>query len=595
MGRSNQKAAVGQATDYLGLHRKMLAPATLPPFHIHAEPTRSEDYDGILLSAGKPVYVSTLQQLADHGIDVVYVAPEQREACLDYIEQNMDALLRAGPPADYMFPWLHAIACRAMQGLLEAPKSYPDYEHVRALVGALSRTMSGGPAPLRSVLQHNQNDYRTHVHCVNVCALLADFGQQLLGVSDPGLQLQLGIGGALHDLGKSVIDSRILDKPGRLTEDEFGKIRRHPRYGLSIAHPYLRDAPIACRVIAQHHEDVSGGGYPDGRAGESINIFARAARIADVFDALTSHRPYADAMSEYEALNVMVNDMRDRFDTGLLRKFISYLGDVSGADAPVRVHDSMLDIPSAQEETEATMEDSRAEETTRLLPATSDTSVPGSTPEPESAPAAPEQVEEPIPVARPVRAESEHVAAAVDTLDERLRTIDALIDRWDGPAGVMSGLLHAVQNAVANTVASRPAPQPTTSGEPAAEPARTLSEVDRLRRLFPVIWELDLWRYRMNRHLQDGADELAADVLSFASSIRGMLVDFLAENRIEVIEEGSGAEGIAVLAKSGSPGAEDTGRTGYAQRVGFARRTPGAVQILVPPRMVLCPDMRKAG
>lgn len=114
-------------------------------------------------------------------------------------------------------------------------------------------------------------------------------------------------GALLHDLGKISIPDAVLNKPGRLTPQEFAVVKRHPLEGVRIVEP-LRSLRATLPLIRWHHERANGSGYPDGLAGDAIPRTARLLAVADVFDALASDRPYRPAMVREECLRVMRED-----------------------------------------------------------------------------------------------------------------------------------------------------------------------------------------------------------------------------------------------------------------------------------------------
>ena len=142
------------------------------------------------------------------------------------------------------------------------------------------------------------------------CERLADFSQALgkaLGV-DEALLKALQRGGYLHDLGKIAVPEHILLKPERLTPEEWGIIQQHPVTGERICQP-LRSLRAVLPIIRHHHEKWDGSGYPDGLSGEVIPLGARILQVVDVFDALTTDRPYRHALLRSEGLKVLEEEV----------------------------------------------------------------------------------------------------------------------------------------------------------------------------------------------------------------------------------------------------------------------------------------------
>ncbi|WP_457749658.1 HD domain-containing phosphohydrolase [Sulfurimonas sp.] len=133
----------------------------------------------------------------------------------------------------------------------------------------------------------------------------------------------------LHDIGKIGINDTILLKPGKLTQDEFTQMKEHAAIGASILHGKENVFLQAGEVIAlAHHEKYNGKGYPKGLKGEEIPLYARIVAIADVFDALTSDRPYKEAWSFEKALNLLIEEKENHFDPQLVDYFIENIDKV---------------------------------------------------------------------------------------------------------------------------------------------------------------------------------------------------------------------------------------------------------------------------
>lgn len=129
----------------------------------------------------------------------------------------------------------------------------------------------------------------------------------------------------LHDLGKSKIDYDIINKNGKLTDEEFSQMKDHPALGHEIALILGITDERILSGIRHHHEKMEGGGYPDNIRGEEISQFARIIGVCDVFDALSTKRSYKDPMSSYESLHLMKQQMRGHLDMEMVDAFIKML------------------------------------------------------------------------------------------------------------------------------------------------------------------------------------------------------------------------------------------------------------------------------
>ena len=166
-------------------------------------------------------------------------------------------------------------------------------------------------------------DYYTHTHSLNVSVYAICLGKYI-GLEKEDL-LNLGISSLLHDLGKSKIDSTIINKNGLLTDAEFVEVKNHPYYGWLIAQEIGISNKDILDGIVYHHEKIDGTGYPKGLKGDKIPLYAKIISICDAFDAISTKRTYKDSISSFDTLLLMKKEMSNSFDTGLVNSFIQML------------------------------------------------------------------------------------------------------------------------------------------------------------------------------------------------------------------------------------------------------------------------------
>lgn len=164
-------------------------------------------------------------------------------------------------------------------------------------------------------------NFHTHTvnHCVRVGVLSGIIGIYI-GMSKKDLT-HLIISGLLHDIGKVQIPLEILNKPSKLTDFEFDFIKKHPIYGYERLSKNPSINPIVLDTVLHHHEKLDGTGYPDSLRNLEISIFSQIVGIADIFDAITSDRPYHDKISIDDAFDVLINN-KQKLDKNLIRKVI---------------------------------------------------------------------------------------------------------------------------------------------------------------------------------------------------------------------------------------------------------------------------------
>jgi putative nucleotidyltransferase with HDIG domain len=168
-------------------------------------------------------------------------------------------------------------------------------------------------------------DYYTYTHSVNVAALSISLGI-LIGLKRDVME-KLGMGAMLHDIGKSRISHEILGKQGKLSDVEYNMIKNHVIEGEKIMLNHADFSAESLTAVSQHHEKLSGKGYPYGLAGNKISLFGRISAIADCYDALTTRRPYKAAYTPFYALMMISKDTGD-YDPELLATFIKMLGKI---------------------------------------------------------------------------------------------------------------------------------------------------------------------------------------------------------------------------------------------------------------------------
>jgi HD-GYP domain-containing protein (c-di-GMP phosphodiesterase class II) len=198
-----------------------------------------------------------------------------------------------------------------------------DAEKCLPLVEEITASVQRNPGAIVSLARLKTKDDYTYMHSVAVCALMVALGRQL-GMSDEQCR-QAGFAGLLHDMGKAQMPLDILNKPGKLTEEEFDVMRSHPARG----HRMLAEAGgVSAEVLdvcLNHHERMDGKGYPNRLTPERISQIARMGTICDVSDAITSNRPYKGGWDPAESIARMAS-WTGHFDPDIFQAFVRSLG-----------------------------------------------------------------------------------------------------------------------------------------------------------------------------------------------------------------------------------------------------------------------------
>lgn len=199
-----------------------------------------------------------------------------------------------------------------------------DAAGAQRLVDEISDSVSRNASALISLARLKTADDYTYMHSVAVCAMMIALARQL-GL-DEAQTRSAGLAGLLHDLGKAATPMKVLNKPGKLTDAEFTIIKSHPLQGHAMLMAVGNVDPIALDVCLHHHEKTDGSGYPKGLKDAEISLFAKMAAVCDVYDAITSNRPYKNGWDPAESLRKMAEWAEGHFDHRVFQAFVKSLG-----------------------------------------------------------------------------------------------------------------------------------------------------------------------------------------------------------------------------------------------------------------------------
>ncbi|HPA90868.1 MAG TPA: HD-GYP domain-containing protein [Quisquiliibacterium sp.] len=208
------------------------------------------------------------------------------------------------------------------------------------LVDEITASVNRNPGALISLARLKTHDEYTYMHSVAVCALMVAFARQI-GLPPDEVRLA-GLAGLMHDMGKALMPLEVLNKPGALAPAEFEIMKSHPQRGHALLRGG-RDTPgMVLDVCLHHHEKVDGTGYPFGLTQDRLSVHARMGAICDVYDAVTSNRPYKGAWTPNESVRRMAQ-WAGHFDAQLLRAFVRTVG-IYPTGSLVRLHSERLAV-----------------------------------------------------------------------------------------------------------------------------------------------------------------------------------------------------------------------------------------------------------
>lgn len=220
-------------------------------------------------------------------------------------------------------------------------------EQARALVDEISNSVLRQPHALISLARLKTADEYTYMHSVAVCALMIALARQLNLAED--MVHEAGFAGLLHDIGKVGIPLKVLNKPGKLTDSEFAIVKSHPEVGAKILIESYQVSPAVLDVCLHHHEKIDGTGYPFGLKGDTISLFAKMGAVCDVYDAITSNRPYKKGWAPADSIRKMAEWSKGHFDEAVFQAFVKTVG-IYPTGSLVRLESGRLAVVVEQHE-----------------------------------------------------------------------------------------------------------------------------------------------------------------------------------------------------------------------------------------------------
>jgi len=268
----------------------------------------------------------------EKGLDYCSEEEERKKANIAIAElarlKNAQNAQEPKPLEDELYD-ARMLAKKARGVLENAIKSYQAGEKIMTdtaipLLDEIFRSVSENKDAIVTICRKKQKGGYTLEHSVSHCALMMAFGQTL-GMDKEAL-LDLGLGGLFHDIGKIKIPDAILNKPGKLTPQELGAVKKHPLWGGELIKASGAFPEKALAVVMEHHERLDGTGYPYQLKEHEISLFGQMASIVDVFDASTSIRPYGAATDPCLAIKGLFEGAGKLFHKELVQQFIKTIG-----------------------------------------------------------------------------------------------------------------------------------------------------------------------------------------------------------------------------------------------------------------------------
>ncbi len=282
-------------------------------------------------SADLPFTDRTRQNLMENKVDRLFITSDNKARYQRYIERNLPKILEdPGIRDEKKASILYSTSTSLVKDVLANPTYGENIQRSKELVTNTVDYILQGKEAFHNLLKITSFDYYTYTHSVNVCTFSIALAQQL-GYDDEEFLNELGVGALLHDVGKSKVSERILNKRAPLNPTEFEIMKKHPQWGAELLSETDDIAPSCYYPVLQHHERGDGQGYPNGLNLDEMHIYSQIVAIADSFDAMTTERVYQKAMETFPALRIMFS-LKGAYQDDFLRAFVELMGPTGMAD-----------------------------------------------------------------------------------------------------------------------------------------------------------------------------------------------------------------------------------------------------------------------
>ena len=306
---------------YVPLLTDFLVVGQVVPFHVFCR-TQNNQLE-ILFEQGTEFTAEMKTNLVrENQTNRLYVRADQSQTMIHYAEEMIGTLLM---DSSIEMP----SKCRLIQGLTTSLSEQVFEKPTAANIGRQRQNVFHmvdfvlrEPSAAKGLIRLTHHDYRTYTHSVNVGIYGLLIAETHLGQQQKHNLHELAAGFFLHDLGKCKVPLEIINKNGPLDEEEWVEIRKHPAYGMTILEEQNLLTEEARIITVQHHEKMTGNGYPYALKGSDIHLYARICSVADAFDALTTERSYKPALLPFEALSIMKEEMHAQFDPEIFKSFV---------------------------------------------------------------------------------------------------------------------------------------------------------------------------------------------------------------------------------------------------------------------------------
>ncbi len=266
------------------------------------------------------------KRLKDFGLEDLYIRADSLNVWHEFMDSKMPKLLQE--PKMSMADKgkiIYQTCVSTAEAVFNNPKSSETAQKSTSFLKHCIDFLSQDKSSFYELFKTSALTMSEHSHGLHVAAYAVTLGKKM-GFTKEQELVTLGVGALLHDLGKTKISPELLDRKGPISDAEKEELKKHAKYGYEIVSQYGTAIPqLAKRIIVEHHERIDGSGYPKGLTGGQIHIFSQIVGVCDVFDSMTSHRPYKDKASPFDSVSEMLTLDQNKFDKNLLVAFIEMM------------------------------------------------------------------------------------------------------------------------------------------------------------------------------------------------------------------------------------------------------------------------------
>lgn len=268
-----------------------------------------------------------MMMLTKNGTQPVFIPSSYSYQLNEFLSENLSQVVNDPDlPLAEKTEKFHTMANTVMKSLFDTPPDMKSFVSTAKNVSdSISDLLTTGPESVAHLTALRSYDYYTYSHSLNVTVLSIGLYQELMPKAAESQIKDLTRGMLLHDIGKCDVPTEMTNKKGKLTDDEWLIMKAHTTRGYERLKEDTELTEDSRQVSLYHHEGFDGSGYPMGIEGLSIPFTSRICKVCDVYDALTSKRSYKSGMNAFEALQLMTQEMKNKFDPDILKTFIIFL------------------------------------------------------------------------------------------------------------------------------------------------------------------------------------------------------------------------------------------------------------------------------